>query len=148
MAALILVAILLLAYSNGANDNFKGVATLFGSGTTHYRKALAWATVTTLIGSSLALVLAQGLVASFKGRGLVPDHVTAEPAFMLAVSLGAGLTVLLATLGGLPISTTHALIGGLVGAGLMATGGHINSKALLSTFFLPLLSSPVLASAD
>jgi inorganic phosphate transporter, PiT family len=30
----LLVAILFVAYTNGANDNFKGVATLFGSGTT------------------------------------------------------------------------------------------------------------------
>ncbi len=33
---------LFLAYANGANDNFKGVATLYGSGTTSYKKALIW----------------------------------------------------------------------------------------------------------
>jgi hypothetical protein len=43
-------AMLFIAYANGANDNFKGVATLFGSRTTHYRKALWWATATTLAG--------------------------------------------------------------------------------------------------
>src|SRR5262249_44690592 len=68
-------AVLFLAYSNGANDNFKGVATLFGSGISNYRIALAWATVTTLAGSLLALVLAHGLVARFQGKGLVPDAV-------------------------------------------------------------------------
>ena len=47
MTTLILIAVILLAYSNGANDNFKGVATLFGSGTTNYRRALVWATITT-----------------------------------------------------------------------------------------------------
>ena len=31
---------LFLAYANGANDNFKGVATLYGSGTTSYKRAL------------------------------------------------------------------------------------------------------------
>ncbi len=40
-----------LAYANGANDNFKGVATLFGSGTTDYRVALRWATAMTFVGS-------------------------------------------------------------------------------------------------
>jgi phosphate/sulfate permease len=35
---------LFLAYANGANDNFKGVATLYGSGTTSYKRALLWAT--------------------------------------------------------------------------------------------------------
>src|SRR3954470_15125507 len=94
---LVAAAVLFLAYSNGANDNFKGVATLFGSGAAGYRAALAWATVTTLTGSLLALYLAGGLVSAFKGKGLVPDEVIQQPAFVLAVSLGAALTVLLAT---------------------------------------------------
>lgn len=147
MTLLILLSVLLLAYTNGANDNFKGVATLFGSGTTNYRNALTWATITTAAGSLLALVLAGNLVNTFKGKGLVPDAITAEPGFLLAVSLGAALTVLLATRFGLPVSTTHALTGGLVGAGLLATGGHITWSALTSSFLLPLLGSPLLAMA-
>jgi PiT family inorganic phosphate transporter len=143
--ALIVFAILFLAYSNGANDNFKGVATLFGSGTCTYRTALVWATLTTLAGSLLALLLAQGLVDTFKGKGLVPDAVTTQPAFILAVALGAALTVLLATLTGLPVSTTHALTGGLVGAGLMAASGEVQLTALGKSFVLPLLFSPVVA---
>ena len=43
---LLILSVLFLAYSNGANDNFKGVATLFGSRTCGYRTALAWATAT------------------------------------------------------------------------------------------------------
>jgi PiT family inorganic phosphate transporter len=143
--ALIVAAVLFVAYSNGANDNFKGVATLFGSGTCTYRQALAWATVTTLGGSFLALYLAGGLVESFKGKGLVPDEVTRQSAFLLAVSLGAALTVLLATLTGLPVSTTHALTGGLVGAGLLAAAGEVRFVSLGKSFVLPLLLSPVLA---
>jgi PiT family inorganic phosphate transporter len=69
---ILLLTVLALAYANSANDNFKGVATLFGSGTCTFRKALVWATVTTLAGSLLALVLAHGLVDNFKGKGLVP----------------------------------------------------------------------------
>src|SRR5688500_13847943 len=111
MTLVILIGVLLLAFSNGANDNFKGVSTLFGSGTTNYRRALIWATVTTLAGSLLALGVARGLVQTFTGKGLVADRVTSEPAFLTAVSLGAALTVLLATRLGLPVSTTHALTG-------------------------------------
>src|SRR5215831_16008608 len=143
--ALIAFAVLFLAYSNGANDNFKGVATLFGSGTASYRVALAWATVTTLAGSLLALALAGGLVESFKGKGLVPDEVTQDPAFVLAVSLGAALTVLLATCTGLPVSTTHALTGGLLGAGLLAAAGEVRLATLGGSFVLPLLFSPVVS---
>jgi len=84
----LLIAVLALAYANGANDNFKGVATLFGSATCSFRTALIWATITTLAGSLLALYLANGLVDNFKGKGLVPDEVTREPRFLLAVALG------------------------------------------------------------
>jgi PiT family inorganic phosphate transporter len=139
------VAVLFLAYANGANDNFKGVATLFGSGTCSYWTALVWATVTTLGGSLLALALAQGLVEAFKGKGLVPDALIAQPAFLLAVSLGAALTVLVATLTGMPVSTTHALTGGLVGAGLVAAAGELDFTSLGTSFVLPLLFSPVVA---
>lgn len=145
MTTLLLIAVILLAYSNGANDNFKGVATLFGSGTTTYRRALVWATITTFAGSLLALVLAHGLVAAFKGKELVPDAVTAEPAFLLTVGLAAALTVLIATSAGLPVSTTHALTGALVGAGLLAARGNLKFSALTASVLLPLLASPLLA---
>lgn len=145
VVVLLIVSVLFLAYSNGANDNFKGVATLYGSGICTYRTALVWATVTTLAGSLLALLLAQGLVATFRGKGLVPDAVTARPAFLLAVSLGAALTVMVATRTGMPVSTTHALTGGLVGAGLVAAPGDVRFEALGGSFVLPLLLSPVLA---
>src|SRR5437016_455529 len=97
VVVLLVVAVLFLSYSNGANDNFKGVATLFGSGTAGYRKCLAWATATTLAGSLLALALSSGLVATFSGKGLVPDSIIARPEFLAAVAAGAGMTVMLAT---------------------------------------------------
>src|SRR5262249_22727940 len=102
---LIVFGVLFLAYSNGANDNFKGVATLFGSGTCSYRPALVGATLTTLAGSLLALWFASSLAEAFKGKGLVPDAVTRQHAFLLAVSLGAAVTILAATWLGLPVST-------------------------------------------
>ena len=70
---------------------------------------------------------------------------TTQPAFLLAVSLGAALTVLLATWAGLPVSTTHALTGGLVGAGLVAAAGEVRLIALGTSFVVPLLFSPVAA---
>jgi PiT family inorganic phosphate transporter len=137
---------LALTFANGANDNFKGVATLFGSGTASYRRALAWATITTAAGSVTALLLASTLVARFSGKGLVPDALTADPAFLTAVGGGAALTVFLASRLGLPISTTHALTGALVGAGLLAAGPQLRLSALGSTFVAPLLMSPFVAA--
>lgn len=141
---LILAAVLALAYANGANDNFKGVATLFGSGTTGYGRALAWATVATFAGAVAAAGLARTLLARFGGKGVVPDALTAEPAYAAAVALGAAVTVLLATRFGLPVSTTHALVGALAGAGL-AAGAPVDAMKLASLFALPLLVSPLLS---
>ncbi len=139
------VATAFLAYSNGANDNFKGVATLFGSDTTNYKKAILWATVTTFAGSVSAIFLADTLVKRFSGKGLVPDVIATAPDFLLAVALGAGLTVILATFIGFPISTTHSLTGALAGAGFTAVGAQLNASVLGKAFFLPLILSPLMA---
>ena len=145
LPAFIFAAVCFLAYSNGANDNFKGVASLFGSRTCGYRTAITWATVTTFAGSVTAIFIAETLLKKFSGRGLVSDALIASPQFVLAVALGAGGTVILATLLGFPISTTHSLTGALVGAGTAAVGSGVNFAVLGKTFVLPLLLSPLLA---
>ena len=143
--AFLLVAVLFVAYTNGANDNFKGVATLFGSGTSGYRGALSWGTLTTFAGSVTALLLSEKLVSRFSGKGLVPDILVGSPEFVGAVALGAALTVFLATVLAFPISTTHALTGALIGAGLVQARGDVQFSVLGSAFFLPLVVSPLAA---
>ena len=141
----VFIATLFLAYSNGANDNFKGVATLFGSRTSSYQTAILWATFTTLTGAATATFFASTLIENFSGKGLVPDAIANSPEFHLAVAIAAGLTVLIATFMGFPISTTHSLTGALVGAGLVAIGLKVNFAALETSFILPLLLSPIIA---
>ena len=137
---------LFLAFGNGANDNFKGFATVWGSDTLPYRRALLLATLATVAGSLASWWLAGTLVEQFSGRGLVPAEVANAPQFIAAVGMGAALTVLAATRLGLPISTTHALIGGLVGAGLGQPDAQVRYVALASLFLLPLLASPLIAA--
>src|SRR5215212_8076133 len=94
---LLFFATCFLAYSNGANDNFKGVASLYGSRTTSYGTALTWATITTAAGSVTSIFVAQTLLKKFSGKGLVPDVLVASEHFLLAVVLGAAATVIVAT---------------------------------------------------
>ncbi len=145
-AALLVIAVLALAFANGANDNFKGVATLHGSGRLAYRPALIWATVTTLAGSFAAILLGSHLVATFSGKGIVPQELVGQMAFVLPVAAGASMTVLLATRIGMPISTTHALLGGLLGAGLALVGSAVSLAELAVVALLPLLLSPLAAA--
>lgn len=81
---LLICVALLLAYANGANDNFKGVATLYGGGSLSYSKALSVATVATLLSSLASLYLAAGLLKSFHGVALVPAALVGNAGFVLA----------------------------------------------------------------
>ena len=144
---LLFLATCFVAYANGANDNFKGVASLFGSQTCSYRTAITWATVTTFAGSVSSIFLAQLLLKKFSGKGIVPEQFVGSEHFMLAVAVGTGVTVIVATLTGFPISTTHGLTGAILGCGLVAVGPAVNVGALGKGFVLPLLLSPFLAIA-
>jgi PiT family inorganic phosphate transporter len=141
---LIFAAAGFLAYANGANDNFKGVATLYGSGVVSFRTALLWGTTATFAGSLTAAFLGQALIKLFSGSGLVPPEIVAEPAFLLAVLLGASTTVFTTARMGIPISTTHALIGGLTGAGLAAASNAFQFAPLLEKFLIPLAVAPLI----
>ena len=88
LTSILFISVCFLAYANGANDNFKGVASLFGSGTLSYPMALAWATLTTLAGSIAALFLAQTFMIKFSGKGLAPDELIHSLPFMIAVAGG------------------------------------------------------------
>ena len=58
MIGLLLLTVLALAYANGANDNFKATATIYGSETLGYRGALALATVAQVLGSVASVFVA------------------------------------------------------------------------------------------
>jgi inorganic phosphate transporter, PiT family len=78
--------------------------------------------------------------------GLIVPHVLTSPAVAPSVLAGAIFWVLLASWTGLPVSTTHALTGAIVGTALIALGGQgLMWSALLTKIGLPLLLSPLLA---
>jgi PiT family inorganic phosphate transporter len=148
MKVLLVLAVGLLSFANGANDNFKGVATLWGADLATYRRAIAWATSFTSLGSLAAIWLGSGLAAKFNGATLLPKTISGQLPFLSAVALGAGATVILAAGLGLPISTTHSIAGALVGAGVSAAGfSHALVADWVKGIILPLLFSPLIASA-
>jgi PiT family inorganic phosphate transporter len=147
LLAVLIVAVALLAWANGANDNFKGVATLYGSGALGYRAALGWATAATLAGSALSLAIAGGLQARFAGYGILPQELEASLPALASIALAGAATILLASRLGLPTSTTHALTGALLGVAL-AAGTPWSALAPMGLLFaLPLILGPVLAIA-
>jgi len=141
----LVVSVFFLAWSNGANDNFKCVATLYGSRTLSFRRSLWLTTVATLAGSFLSLVLASALAKAFSGKGFVPTELAGTSELLISIGMAAAVTVMLATLLGMPTSTTHALTGALLGVAVVIGAGGADYAKLWDKFFLPLLVSPILA---
>lgn len=138
---------LLVAYFNGANDVSKGIATLVGSSLTNYRRAILWGTVCTGLGGLSGALLAGAMVQRF-GNGLLASGTVPTFIAALATILGASAWVAIATRTGMPVSTTHAIVGSIVGVAAIAYGLHgIRWSSLLGKIALPLLLSPVLALA-
>jgi PiT family inorganic phosphate transporter len=147
MTALLVCLVAGLAFANGSNDNGKGVATLVGFGAARPWAALAYATLATAVGGVVSLWLAGGLLAGFS-TGLFAEGTPVTPAFFVAVLIGAFGWVMLASRTGMPVSTTHAIIGALCGAGLVAFGNaQIQWSFLGAKFAVPLAVSPILSLA-
>ncbi len=128
-AILLLLAIafgLFMAFNIGGNDVANSFGTSVGAGTLTMKQALLVAAVFEVSGA----VLAGGSVTETVRSGIVDiDSMHMDPAsfayIMMAALLGAALWLLLATRMGWPVSTTHAIIGGIVGAAVttgMVTG--------------------------
>lgn len=143
----VFILVLLLAWANGANDIPKGIATLVGSGASRPLRAIAWATLCTVAGGLVALAWGGDLVNTFSTLFTAADPAAGRR--IVAASLcGATAWVVLATRTGLPVSTTHALLGGIVGAVLTGTGASdLNGAVLANKVLVPLLLSPLVAIA-
>jgi len=114
---------LFMAWGIGANDVANAMATSIGSGALTIRKALVVAAVFELSGA----VLAGGAVTSTIRRGIVDSsYVVGEPELliygMLAALLAAGVWLLVASRKGWPVSTTHSIVGAIVGFAVIALG--------------------------
>src|SRR6185437_4641266 len=86
-----------------------------------YRRAILWGTLWTTCGSIAAFGFSHALVITF-GKGLLAAGVTPALPATGAALIGAGLWVGLATRLGLPVSTTHAIVGSISGVMTIAYG--------------------------
>lgn len=139
----IFVATLALCFANGANDVSRSIATLVGSKTTSYRAGIIWGTIWTGIGSIASLFFASEMLKTFSTW--VKPEVEIDPLFPLSVAVGATIWVIAAARFGLPVSTTHSLVGAICGVATFAYGansvawGRINDKVVLPLIFSPVI---------
>lgn len=141
-----LSGVAVLAFANGANDVPKGMATLIGNGSMSYRSAQRLGLMATLAGGVASAFLSAALMRLFSTGGITSVDPLLEPAFPIALVGGAGLWVLFASRAGLPVSTTHAIIGASLGAALLAAGANgVDWGKLTLAVAIPLLLGPAAA---
>jgi len=125
---------LYMAANIGANDLANAMGTSVGSGAITLNQAV----VISIVGNTLGAVLAGGYVTNTISKGIIdPALLAADPNKLLigmfVALLSAGICVHMATLFGLPVSTTHAIVGAVVGFGIVSVGaGAVTWSKVLS----------------
>ncbi|MCX8998077.1 inorganic phosphate transporter [Rhizobiaceae bacterium BDR2-2] len=138
LVALIGVA-LFFDFLNGLHDAANSIATIVSTRVLKPQYAVAWAAFFNFIA-----FLFFGLhVANTLGTGIIDPHIV-SPQVIFAALTGAILWNIITWRFGIPSSSSHALIGGLVGAGLAKVGpSSIVASGLLKTVFAIALSPMV-----
>ena len=139
IAVLAVIAVaMVFDYTNGFHDAANAIATSVSTRALTPRVALLMAAIGNFIGTHFG-----ARVATTVGSGLVTlPHQLDALAVVLAGVLGAVCWNLITWYFGLPSSSSHALIGGLVGAALLA-GDHVKWHGILNKVVLPMLLSPL-----
>src|SRR4051812_39800529 len=136
---IIVVVALGFDYTNGFHDAANAIATSVGTRALTPRTALIMAACMNLLGA----VLAEG-VAETVGKGIITAPSGTEGLVLVFSALmGAIAWNLITWWFGLPSSSTHALIGGLVGAAL-ASAGTVQWKGVLDKVVIPMVISPLI----
>ena len=138
MLILVIVAALVFDFVNGWNDSANAIATVVSTRVLSPGTAVMFAAVLNVVGA-----LVSDKVAKTIGGGLVdPDIVTQQ--VILAAMLSAAAWVAACTIWGLPISGSHSLIGGLVGAAAAAFGWDVVQWDGIRKVLIAMVASPVL----
>ncbi len=137
-----LVVVIVLAvffdYINGFHDTANAIATSVATRALHPRHAILMAASFNFIGAFAGTAVAKTI-----GAGLV-DEATTTQAVVAAALVGAIAWNLLTWYLALPSSSSHALIGGLMGATIVAAGtGALKLDGLFNKVLVPMISSPL-----
>jgi PiT family inorganic phosphate transporter len=157
LLALVILLALAFTYINGFHDTANSIATVVATKVLTPGQAVIMAAVTNLLGAlwgtAVAKTIAEGLVdASLVHQGSY---------FLISALLGASIWNLLTWWMGLPSSSSHALVGGLVGGALAVTSNNMDSviwwnavgehwwqaKGVIPKVVVPMVISPVLGFA-
>jgi phosphate/sulfate permease len=141
LLALVVVTALSFDFTNGFHDTGNAMATSIATKALSPRIAVALSGVLNLVGAFLSLSVAATIASGLVNTGLVTLTV-------VFAGLAGGITWnLLTWLLGIPSSSSHALIGGVIGSTIAAAGGHaVQWHDLFAKVIIPAGLSPIIAA--
>ena len=132
----------LMAFSLGANDAANAMASAVGAKALTIRQAVAVAALMNFVGAAFL----GGAVVATISSGIVDTQTISDPKViclgMFAALLTSGTFVLVSTLTGYPVSSTHAVVGGMMGFGFAAVGPESVYWGSMTGIVLSWLLSP------
>lgn len=137
---LIVVVALVFDFTNGAHDCANAIATVVSTKVVTPRFAVGAAALLNLGGALLGTEVAKTL-----GSGIVLPHVVeGSHVLVLAALVGAIVWNGITWYYGIPSSSSHALIGGLIGAAVADAGfGALNGQGIVDKVLIPLIAAPL-----
>lgn len=133
----IIILAILFDISNGWNDSANAIATVVSTRVLTPKKAILLAAGMNVLGAFLSTAVAKTI-----GKGVVDPKAVTEIVVASALFAGFSWNSVMTKLG-MPVSASHALIGGLIGASVSYGGTKILNISGLFTIFSSLLVSPL-----
>lgn len=134
-----------MAWNIGANDVANSMASAVGAKAITIRQAVFIAAILNIIGATLI----GSHVTDTIRKGIVSTQVLSDPhqalIGALAALLASALWVSFATWKSLPVSTTHSIVGAMIGFGLMAGGVDVVNWSKLMAVVMSWIVSPILS---
>ncbi|MET7285236.1 inorganic phosphate transporter [Streptomyces sp. NPDC005573] len=138
--AIVVVTALAFDFTNGFHDTANAMATTISTGALKPKVAVAMSAALNLVGAFLSVEVANTI-----SKGLVDEN-GIRPEVIFAALTGAILWNLVTWLVGLPSSSSHALMGGLIGATVASAGfGAVHGDILVTKVLLPAVAAPIVA---
>ena len=136
-----------MAWNIGANDVANSMASAVGAKAITLRQAIFIAGILNVVGA----VFIGSHVTDTLRKGIIAPHIMEDPQLALigalSALLAAALWVSFATWKSLPVSTTHSIVGAMIGFGLVAGGFSVINWGSLGTVVLSWIVSPLFAMA-
>jgi PiT family inorganic phosphate transporter len=142
LLVVVVVVALVFDFTNGFHDTANAVATSVSTRALTPRMAVLIAAVANLAGAFVTTAVAKTV-----GKGIIDAGLATEKT-ILAALIGAIVWNLITWWLGLPSSSSHALIGGLIGAALVQSGSEgVEWNSIVHSVVLPGIFAPIIAFA-